>query len=257
MNAMEKRLQALEQQTGLMQKRLTQLEAQAEISSLMGRYAVYYGAGCGRQIMEELWSQSEDIRFEYGASGVFQRRWQILTYYVNEAYPGRLNTLSFSSPAIVVAEDGQSAKGSWTAFGTETDAGDLGPEPVMDISNRRALFSSRTKDGRQYRAEVLLQRYEVDFIRETSQWKILHLHVIEYFRCPYDRDWVRYAEERFATDGIWLESLFTTPDPLPEDSHGENLPSLATTSHWQYTLDCRPGQIPDFLQSAPQRRSFP
>lgn len=61
--------------------------------------------------MEELWSRSEDISLEYGASGVFQRRWQIMTYYVNEAYPGRLDTLAFSSPAIVVSDDGQSARG--------------------------------------------------------------------------------------------------------------------------------------------------
>lgn len=247
MSTMEERLQRLEQQSEAMRKQLTELRARAEISDLMGRYAVYYSAGCGRRIMEELWSRSEDISLEYGASGVFQRRWQIMTYYVNEAYPGRLDTLAFSSPAIVVSDDGQSARGSWTAFGTETDAGDLGPVPVTEESNRRVLFSGETEDGRKYRAEVLLQRYEVEFCREDSGWKILRLHVVEFFRCPYDRDWVRYAEERFRTDGMWIEQLFTTPDPLPEDSHGENLPSLATTFHWQYTPDCKPGPVPDFL----------
>ena len=247
MSTIEDRLQKLEQQTAILQKQLADLQAKEEISGLMGRYAVYYSANCGRRIMDELWSQSEDIRFEYSASGVFQRRWQIMTYYVTEAYPGRLNTLAFSSPAIVVSEDGLAAQGSWTAFGTETDAGDLGPVPVTEESNRRVLLTSETAAGMQYRAEVLLQRYEVEFRKETSGWKILHLHVIEYFRCPYDRDWVRYAEERFATDGVWIENLFTTPDPLPEDAHGENLPSLATTSHWQYTLDCKPGQVPKFL----------
>lgn len=247
MSTTEERLQRLEQQTAMMQKQLLELQAKEEIADLMGRYAVYYGANCGRRIMDELWSQSQDIRFEYGASGVFQRRWQIMTYYVNEAYPGRLNTLAFSSPAIVVSEDGLTAFGSWIAFGTETDAGDLGPVPVTEESNRRGLLTSETPEGMQYRAEVLLQRYEVEFRKEAEGWRILHLHVIEYFRCPYDRDWVRYAEERFATDGVWIENLFTTPDPLPEDSHGENLPSLATTSHWQYTRDCKPGQVPDFL----------
>ena len=225
MSTLEKRLENLE-------RRMIQLEAKAEIGDLMGRYAAYYNANCGRRIMEELWSQAEDITFEYGASGVFRRRWQIMTYYVNDAFPGRLNTLSFSSPVIVVAEDGRTAKGCWTAFGTETDPGDLGPAPVTDESNRRVLLDSRTEDGREYRAEVLLQRYEVEFRREETGWKILHLHVIEFFRCPYDRDWVRYARERFQTDGMWLEYLFTTPDPLPEDSHGENLPQRATTSHW-------------------------
>ncbi len=238
---------SMEDRLAAMERRLIRLEASEEISGLMGRYAVWYGANCGQRIMEELWSESEEISLEYGASGVFMNRWQIMTFYVNEAYPGRLNTLSLSSPAITVAEDGMTAKGSWTAFGTETDSGDLGPGPVTEESNRRVLLSSRTEDGKQYRAEILLQRYEVEFVRERGMWKILHLHVVEYFRCPYDRDWVRYAAERFETDGMWIETLFTTPDPLPEDSHGENLPARPTTHHWQYTPDCTPGETPDFL----------
>lgn len=243
----EERLRALEQRSLEQEKRLLDLEAKAEISELMGRYAVYWGANCGRRIMEELWSRSDDITLEYGASGKYRNRWQIMTYFVNEAWPGRLNTLSFASPAIVIAEDGKTARGSWTAFATETDAGDLGPEIVEERSNRRVLYTSQTEDGKQYRAEVLLQRYEVVFRKEAAGWKILDLHVIEYFRCPYDRDWVAFAEERFATDGMWIEQLFTTPDPLPEDSHGENMPHWATTYHWQYTRDCGPGAVPAFL----------
>ena len=86
--------------------------------------------------------------------------------------------------------DGTAVRGSWTALGTQTDAGDLGPVPVTEESNRRALFSSRTSDGKEYRAEVVLQRYEVTFHREDGLWRIYHLHVLEYFRCPYGRDWV-------------------------------------------------------------------
>lgn len=66
MSTMEERLQRLEQQSEAMRKQLTELRARAEISDLMGRYAVYYSAGCGRRIMEELWSRSEDISLEYG-----------------------------------------------------------------------------------------------------------------------------------------------------------------------------------------------
>ena len=121
----------------------------------------------------------------------------------------------------MVSEGGLYAQGSFTAFGTETDAGDLGSAPVPAASNRRVLFSSITADRKGHRAEVLLQRYEVDFVLERSHWKILHLQVVEYFRCPYDRNRVRYARECFATDGMWLEALFTTPDSLPEDAHGK------------------------------------
>lgn len=247
MLTMEQRLDALERQAAAMQTRLKNLEAERDISQLMGRYAVYFGAGCGRRIMDELWSQDENVSLEYGSSGVYNRRWQVMTYYVNEEIPGALYTLSLSSPAILVASDGQTAHGSWTAFGTETDPGDLGPLPVTPESNRRALLSSQTDDGLQYRTEILVQRYEVDFVLENGSWKIRRLHVFEYFRCPYDRDWVRYARERFATDGVWLETLFTSPDPFPVEAHGENLPGAASTAHWQYTLDCQPGMTPAFF----------
>ena len=243
-------MQTIEQRLDALEHQVSALQAKAEIAELMGRYAVYYGANCGKRIMDELFRAGEDISLEFGASGVYQRRWQIMTFYSNEAYPGRLNTLSFSSPAIVVSADGCTAKGSWTAYATETDSGELGPVPVAEESNRSVLYSSQTEDGKRYRAEVMLQRYEVDFCCENGSWKIQHLHVIEYFRCPWTRDWVQYAKERMATDGMWLESLFVTPDGLPEDAHGENLPNAASTYHWQYTTDCKPGKTPDFLSDA-------
>lgn len=247
MQTIEQRLDVLEQQAKRAQARLDQLEAEREIAQLMGRYAVLFGAGQGRRIVEELWSRGEEVSLEYGASGVYNRPWQIMTYYIGKDIPGTLNTLSLSSPAIVLNSDGKRARGSWTAFGTETDPGDLGPEPVTEASNRRCLLSSHTEAGQAYRAEVLLQRYEVQFVKEAGAWRICHLHVMEYFRCPYNRDWVRYAKERFDTDGVWLERLFDSPFPLPEEAHGENLPGAPSTVHWQYTLDCEKSPVPDFI----------
>ena len=234
MSDMQQRLEQLE-------RRMEQLEARQQICDLMGRYAVYYGAGWGERLVKELWSQRDDVGLEYGASGIYDGLWKVKTFYLNRDIPGKLDTIAFSSPALTLSPEGDTARGSWTTFGTQTDAGDLGPEPVTEESNRRALFSSATPDGRQYRAEVLLQRYEVEFVREPEGWKIRRLHVLEYFRCPYGKDWVTYARERFGSDGVWLESLFDTPMPFPPESHGENLPSRATSSHWQYTPDnfCR------------------
>ena len=93
----------------------------------------------------------------------------------------------------------------------------------------------------------MLQRYEVTFHREDGLWRIYHLHVLEYFRCPYGRDWVSYAQERFASDGVWLESMFDTSMALPPEAHGENLPSQSTSSHWQYTVDGQSGQQTSML----------
>lgn len=234
-NMAEKQEAALEDRLTKLENGMKFLEARAAIADLMGRYAFYYTAGQGERIVEELWTERDAASLEYGASGVYRNLWKVKTFYFKEKIPGRLSTLALSTPHLEVDTDGESARGLWTAFCTETDAGDLGSCPPEKSDSRRRLLSGRTSTGEEYRAEILLQRYDVDFIRENGVWKILHLHVYELFRCPYDRDWVVYAKERFATDGIWLEALFETPMPLPEASHGENLPSGPSTRHWQYT----------------------
>ena len=116
MSGLEQRLEALE-------ARLAAVEAKAEIADLMGRYALWCGADCGGRIVEELWSQADDVSLEYGASGIYEGLWKVKTFYIKEAVPGRLDTVSFSSPSITLSPDGLTAWGSWTAFGTQTDAG--------------------------------------------------------------------------------------------------------------------------------------
>ena len=237
MTNIEERLSKLEETNAALLRQKAQLQGRAEISDLMGKYALYFSANEGKRLFDELWSQKDDIRLEYGASGIFAEKWKIMLFYIHDQIPGRLSTVSFSSPSIVIHEDGNSAVGRWDAFATETDAGDLSSFPVEEESNRRLLLSSRTEDGRQFRAEVLLQRYEVVFRREENGWKIWKLHVIEIFRCPFDRDWVTFAQERFETDGIWLESMFESPMPVPEHRKGEHFADLPSSFHWQYTVD--------------------
>lgn len=235
MGQTEDTLQKMNERLERLETALCWLETRQELSELMGRYAFYITAGQGETLLRELWSARDDVSIEYGASGVYESLWKVKTFYYKDAVPGRLTTLSLSSPTIRVAEDARTAHGRWMAFSTESDAGDLAEKPPLETDSRRFLLSSETKEKKRYRAEVLLQRYYVDFIREECGWRILHLRVAELFRCPYDRDWVRYATERFETDGMWLESLFETSMELPPESHGENLPSRETTRHWQYT----------------------
>lgn len=235
MDQTEKKLQVLEQKIAQLERHLENQDSINAISNLMGRYAFYLSSGMRSHIVDKLWLQNDRVSVEYGASGVYKGLWKVKTYYIKNPVPGMLTTLSLSSPVIHISRDGQKARGLWTAFCTETDAGDLGICAPDKEDSRRALLSSITRDGRRYRAEILLQKYDVIFEKEDEVWKILSLHVGEVFRCPYDRDWVLFSQERFDTDGIWLESLFETPMPLPESAHNENLPSGPTTWHWQYT----------------------
>jgi len=229
----EKLLQRLES----LEKRVSLLEDKAAIENLMAKHNFYFSAGQGRRIVPELWTKDENASLEYGASGVYGARWKVLTYYVNFEVPGKFSTFTAANRWLSVAEDGRSAKGVWMVVGTETDAGDLASDPPVEGDQRRVLLSSTTERGECYRAEVLLQKHEARFVKEDGGWKIHDLHISEYFRCPANSDWVAYAKTRQVTDGMWLEAMFETPDPIP--SH-ENLPSGATTCHWQYDVDALP-----------------
>lgn len=237
MNNSEDKLKEIEKKLTELEELINILDSRTAIVNLMGRYVFYYSAGQGERIVDELWAKSDEAGIEYGASGVYKSLWKVKTFYVKEQIPGKLTTLALSSPVLDISADGKSARGLWTAFCTETDSGDLSSNPPKESDGRRALLSSKTRDGRYYRAEILLQKYDVQFVQEDGKWKIINLHIGEYFRCPYDQDWVLYARERFGTDGMWLESLFDSPMPLPPISHGENLPSGSSTWHWQYTTD--------------------
>ena len=117
MNDLERRLQKLEAQNSALERQLSELRARAEIADLMGRYAVYYGAGWGERIVSELWSRDEEnVSLEYGASGIYTGRWKIETFYLNQVLPGRLDTIAFSSPALIMEPDGTAVRGSWTAL---------------------------------------------------------------------------------------------------------------------------------------------
>lgn len=226
----EERLAALE-------RRLVRLENAAQLENLMAKHNFFLSGGQGRRIIEELWSSDENASIEYGASGVYRNPWKVKTFYVNDRILGRLQTIAAMNRWLSVSEDGQRARGVWMAIGTETDAGDLSVTPPKEDDGRRVLLSSQTEEGAQYRAEVLLQTQEVEFVRESGAWKIFTMHVGEYFRCPAGSDWVRFAKQRQITDGMWLESLFETPDSIPSF---ENLPNGSTTYHWQYDTNALP-----------------
>ena len=241
---MEDRLERLEARLAAVENELETVKVRNELNDIMGRYAVLYSAGLGRRLVDELWSHENDVQIEYGASGVYREFWKMERFYVKEALPGKLSTVSFFAPVLRVREDGKEAAGIWFCLGTETDAGELGAEKLPEECERRMLLTSETADGKAYRAEVLLQKYDVIFRKEEGQWKIFNLHVFDLFRTPFSEDWVRFAEKRFETDGRWLESLFDAPLPIPPKGHGENLPSGPSTEHWQYTLQGLPKLTP-------------
>lgn len=218
---------------------VTRLKKRDELENLASRYQYYWTAGEGQRIVEELWTKERrDASLEIGPSGVFIGVPRLSTYYMNERRPGRLLVHTMTTPDVVVSQDGQTAKGLWITVGSESESGDLGPEPPQTPEARR-LLTSRDAQGNAYRAEWVWQKFEGEFVRENGQWRIWHLHLYEIFRCPFDTDWVRFSELRKETDGLRCDALFTPeiePD-LPPGFPREYNPEFGSTYHWQYAAD--------------------
>lgn len=220
--------------------RLRRLEARAEIENLIGTYCHLLFAGEGGQIMDELWSQSEDISIEIGASGRYCTREKVATYYQKDHIAGKFTLLLPVTPVIEAAADGKTVRGMWFVLGLDSDAGELGTA----VTEERELLTSRTKEGKAYQAECAIWRLGADCIKEGKLWKILHLHQYDMIRFPCGSDWVRFAEERFATDGIRLDAMFRSNLLFAEDRAPENLANAPTSYHWQYRVDGRTEKEP-------------
>lgn len=78
------------------------------------------------------------------------------------------------SPMIVVAEDGQTARGLWESPGNETC-----DPPVPD-----GVFNASNVQG-----EWVHGRVHADFIKENGGWKIWHYRYYRVFRAPYGTCW--------------------------------------------------------------------
>ncbi len=217
------------------------------IENLFSAYQSAFTAVEGDAIVQRFWADRKDISLEIGASGVYEGSRGVSSYYQKDRLPGDLTVYTLSSPCIEIAGDGQSARGLWTSSGIETSAGDFSPQPPQGLE-ARALLTSVTADGRQYKAEWIWQKFAVDFIRQADGWRIWHLHACELMRCPFDQDWVRFSLQRFATDGLRIDAQFTSNIPFPPGVPPENNATRATTFHWQY----QPGALPQLAPKPPE-----
>lgn len=167
-----------------------------EIQSVMGRHAWYYSAGQHQRELDELFAQEQpDVSFGTNA-GYWVGLESIQNAYVDwfevqakkdlahlaakhpdiENKPenllaGTSMMHTITTPLIVVADNGETAKGLFYSPGqvTQTPLG----EP---------------------RANWMWERYAVDFIKENGQWRIWHFNVFTDFAVPPGSDWTKPGE---------------------------------------------------------------
>lgn len=162
-----------------------------QIQDLMSRHEWYYSAGQHQRELDELFAARQpDVSFGTNI-GYWVGRDSIKRFYVDwfqkqaakdltslsrrhpevRDVPGNLlagtsmmHTLT--TPLVVVADDGRTAKGMWYTVGQVTQT------PLGQPS-----------------ANYMFERYAIDFIREPEGWKIWHFNVFTDVSTSPDSDW--------------------------------------------------------------------
>lgn len=156
-------------------KRVERLEAIDAIQNVMGRRAYVHSAGLYERELDECWAlEHDDIEFEPVQLGAWVGRDVVRTVLTGLAGPegvppGHMFEHALSTRFIEIAEDGQTARGLWISPGHET---------------YRPFGSDKP------RATWNWCRYDVEFVKESTGWKIWHMKIYNTFNTPFDQDWV-------------------------------------------------------------------
>lgn len=211
-----------------LEKRQKRTEAGTEIRNLVGRYAQLHAVGRDKQILRELWSERADASVEDRWSSVhlMQGRVTGIREFFENQYGmpgengpevreerGRMHVDTVNSLVLEIREDLQEARASWMSAGCES----------------RRMQDPADPGKKKLRAFWVWSRVEAEFVPEGGKWKILHLHIRDLFRCPFEKSWVEYGAERMKDEEL-LDTMMRSGTP-------GLLPSYPSEDFWEYSPD--------------------
>lgn len=179
--------------TRTLERRIEDLESINDIQILMSKHEYYHAAEMNKEELKAIWAMNEpDVTFAqnqgyyigpkklwsvYGEGNDIMRQFNLTK--LREKYPqlkddpsnwgaGDLIMHTLTTPIIVIAGDGKTAKGMWYT-----------PGQVSGVTAG---------------SNWIWEKYGCDFIKENGQWKIWHMHVYTDFFAPVGTSWVKTAE---------------------------------------------------------------
>ncbi len=267
----EERITRLEQALSALTEKVDKLEARAAIENLMGRYQYLHTASLDVEILDKLWSHSDEAGFEDTYNGVYSGwRGQGIPDYFMEKYGMERYMPPMEPPPDMPPMPGGKGGNGGPPPGSMPDFPPSPPRkkegrmivhtmttPVIEVDGDRAygvwissghesgafteeeLSNIPRIDGRapnEFGEKVLADwvwlKYGVHFIREKGQWKILKMHIYDIFRCPFGEDWVTFSHRRMEEEALM--------DSQTRFGMSGTTPGGPTTFHWQYTTDSIP-----------------
>lgn len=211
---LEERIAALEESNKRLQLEVTRAQDIAEIQNLMGRYETIHNA----QDINKSWELFADMPDTYtqiaggrkieGYENVV-KSWQAQVAGSNPGSPDKGTMLEhpLSSPIIVVAGDGQTAKATFASLGHETHY--------------------NTQTGK-YDPEWAYGKYAIDFIKQNGEWKIWHHRWFRFFRTSFYTAWSDQSLNKIFqldADGNKILNEGVYFHPYTTDSAVESIPA--------------------------------
>jgi hypothetical protein len=229
--ALEARIDGLEARKKACLHELKRASAAHEVANLMAKFMLWQCRHDDPDLpsMRDAWklfADRSDCTLEIEDWGVYKSIGHIRKWFEKfgavRPYEGVMFTHTLTSPAIVVAGDGQTARAIWQSPGHETDPR-IGPDGGSEDSKPVAAW--------------VWGRVEAAFIKERGTWKIWHYHFYLTFRSPFYTAWSDNYATAIQTGGPRNNPAYNKYD-LPE-------PDGETSFHNPYTAVSQLIPVPD------------
>jgi hypothetical protein len=186
-----------------LEERVDRVKAAREVQNLMSRYTYYQSAFQQPETVALFASKTPGTKVEMmwgvyeGIEGV--KKCFLKDHYQrgDKALVGAMHMDTLTTPIIIVAGDGKTAKGVWISPGFDTM-----------VTNGKA------------QANWAYYKFGTDFVKEGGVWKIWHLHIYGVLYTDYNKSWAE-------------PSKITWSGPNGQKLNNDKPP----TTQWWYTPD--------------------
>jgi hypothetical protein len=189
-----RQLSELRRQVAALTLEVERTSARGQIENAFARYQYLHCAFRDEEIITSLWVRpgTTGISAQYTNAGVYTTWESVMEYHRNRPNPaGKLLVHYLASPLIEVAEDGETAKGTWIVAGIECGISD----PTVAAQAPQSFFEAGTVNGKRAWTHWIMCRYAIDFLKQDGEWRIWHFRCVEICRAPFGSNWIEFAAQ--------------------------------------------------------------
>lgn len=162
---------------------LVRMADRVEITQVMTRFVQYFEEFDAKTALEKLIAYDDPaVSVEFMEEGVYEGPEKVKEYFdaIQEYFDdpsdkrGFLPLQNLATPHIVISSSGNRAMGQW------------------DMLNANAMQASEyPHDTTKLTALWICGRYDNEFIKVDGKWKLLKVHLVTYFKTPFDQGWLK------------------------------------------------------------------